>query len=51
MVGPIALGLVTDLFGADAALTTAALLLVAVALLFARFAPETYRASRPELAG
>ena len=46
VVGPIALGVVADLAGADAALAGAAVLLVAVALLFARFAPETYRAGR-----
>ena len=43
VVGPIALGLVTDAFGAGAALGTAATLLVAVAVLFAMRAPETYR--------
>lgn len=47
VVGPIALGLVTDLAGPDAALGGTAVLLVVVALLFARFAPETYRAGRP----
>ncbi|MGH7400696.1 MAG: MFS transporter, partial [Candidatus Rokuibacteriota bacterium] len=46
VVGPIALGLVADLAGADAALGGTAFLLVAVALLFARLAPETYRAGR-----
>ena len=46
VIGPIALGLVADLAGADAALATTALLLTAVALLFARLAPETYRAAR-----
>jgi DHA1 family multidrug resistance protein-like MFS transporter len=43
VLGPLALGLLTDLFGADAALATSALLLTAAALLFARHAPETYR--------
>lgn len=43
VVGPIVLGLLTDLFGADVALATAAVLLVAVASLFARYAPETHR--------
>jgi predicted MFS family arabinose efflux permease len=43
VVGPIALGLATDLVGADATLGGAALLLAATALLFARFAPETNR--------
>ena len=46
VVGPIALGLLTDLSGPDSALATAALLLVAVALLFARFAPKTHRGGR-----
>jgi MFS family permease len=44
VVGPVALGLATDLFGADATLGVTALLLVAVAALFALRAPETYRA-------
>lgn len=44
IVGPIALGLLTDLFGANTALATTAVLLVAVALLFARLAPEPHRA-------
>jgi len=43
VVGPIALGLAADLAGVDATLGGTALLLVAVSLLFARFAPETYR--------
>ena len=47
VLGPIALGAVTDLFGADAALTTAAVLMLAVAALFARFAPESYHGARP----
>lgn len=41
VLGPIALGLVADLFGADVALAAAAVLLAAAALLFARYAPET----------
>jgi DHA1 family multidrug resistance protein-like MFS transporter len=44
VLGPLALGLITDLFGADAALATAAALLAAVALLFGLYAPETFRA-------
>jgi DHA1 family multidrug resistance protein-like MFS transporter len=44
VLGPLALGLLTDLFGADTALATSALLLTAAALLFARHAPESYRA-------
>ena len=43
VLGPIALGLVADLFGADVALATAAVLLAAAAFLFARYAPETRR--------
>ena len=46
VVGPIALGLAADLAGANAALAATAVLLTAVALLFARLAPETYRAAR-----
>jgi fucose permease len=43
VVGPLALGLVTDLFGARTALALAAVLLAVVATLFWRLAPETYR--------
>ena len=46
VVGPIVLGLVADLAGVDAALAATAVLLTVVALAFARFAPETLRASR-----
>src|SRR5581483_5722855 len=46
VVGPIALGLAADRAGADATLAATAALLVAVALLFARRAPETFRAAR-----
>jgi hypothetical protein len=46
VVGPIALGVAADLAGADATLAATAALLVAVALLFARLAPETFRAVR-----
>jgi MFS family permease len=46
VIGPIALGLVADLAGADVALSGTAALLVAVALLFAGLAPETHRARR-----
>lgn len=42
VLGPIALGLAADLAGVDATLAATAALLVAVALLFARFAPETF---------
>ncbi len=41
VVGPLALGLVTDLFGPDTALGATATLLVVVGVLFARLAPET----------
>jgi DHA1 family multidrug resistance protein-like MFS transporter len=43
VVGPIALGAITDAFGSETALAATAALLVAVAVLFARFAPEPYR--------
>ena len=46
VVGPLTLGVATDLLGADIALGATAALLVAVALLFARLAPETYRDTR-----
>jgi len=46
VVGPIALGLAADLAGANAALAATAVMLTAVALLFARLAPETYRVAR-----
>jgi MFS transporter, DHA1 family, multidrug resistance protein len=46
VVGPIALGVVTDLFGADTALTMSAVLMILVAALFAHFAPETFRSAR-----
>ena len=44
VIGPLALGAITDGFGAEAALATATVLLVAVAALFGWRAPETYRA-------
>jgi MFS family permease len=43
VLGPLVLGAITDVFGADVALAIAAALLAAVAVLFARYAPETYR--------
>jgi DHA1 family multidrug resistance protein-like MFS transporter len=46
VLGPIVLGLVTDLLGADTALASTAALLAVVAALFAWRAPETYRAGR-----
>ncbi len=44
VLGPLVLGAVTDLLGADVALGSTAILMIAVALLFARLAPETWRA-------
>ena len=44
VVGPLALGLITDAYGAGVALATAAVLLAAAALLFAGCAPESHRA-------
>jgi len=46
VLGPLALGAVTDLLGADVALGSTAVLMIAVALLFAQRAPETWRAGR-----
>lgn len=46
VVGPIALGAAVDLFGPQRSLLASALALVAVGLLFARYAPETYRGIR-----
>ena len=46
VLGPLVLGAVTDLMGADVALGSTAVLMIAVALLFARLAPETWRAGR-----
>ena len=46
VICPIVLGIVTDLLGADAALGGTAVMMVAVAILFGRLAPETYRAGR-----
>ncbi len=43
VLGPIVLGIVADLFGADVALAAAAVLLTAAAILFGRYAPESYR--------
>ena len=48
VIGPIALGAAADLFGADATLGVTALLLVAVSLVFWRFAPESFRPSGSE---
>jgi MFS transporter, DHA1 family, multidrug resistance protein len=43
VVGPIALGVLADFFGASVALTVAATLLAATGVVFARFAPEPTR--------
>jgi len=47
VLGPLALGLIMDLFGATAALVVAAGLLVMAGIAFAAWAPETYRARAP----
>ena len=47
VLGPIALGLATDLVGADATLGGTAVFLVATAVLFARFAAESHRRADP----
>jgi multidrug resistance protein len=46
VLGPLALGIITDAFGASTALVVASALLVMSALLFARFAPEKYVPAR-----
>ncbi|MBM85221.1 MAG: MFS transporter [Rhodospirillaceae bacterium] len=43
VVGPILLGLIVDMQGADAALFLSTFLLITIGAAFARFAPETYR--------
>jgi len=45
MVGPIVLGMLADAAGAQSAVFVAASALVLTALLFARWAPESYRAT------
>ena len=47
VVGPIVLGLLTDVLGARSALATGAGLLAAVGVLFARLAPETHHPGHP----
>jgi MFS transporter, DHA1 family, multidrug resistance protein len=47
VVGPLVLGAAADLFGVNAALAGIALLMTTIALLFARFAPESHRRARP----
>ncbi len=46
VIGPIGVGLVMDGLGAQAALISAAVLSVAVGMLFLKFAPETYRGGK-----
>lgn len=48
VAGPLLLGFVADIFGANIALTITAALLLVVGLCFARFAPETYRRQQSE---
>ena len=43
VVGPIALGVLADAFGAEVALTAAAALLAGTGVIFARYAPEPHR--------
>ena len=45
VAGPLALGLIADVFGAMAALILAAALVIASGVAFALFAPETYKGS------
>ena len=44
VIGPIALGFISDIYGPDMSLAVTAALLMLVGLAFARFARETYRA-------
>ena len=46
MIGPLALGLIVDIWGPVTAIVTAATLLVMVGATFALFAPETHRGRR-----
>jgi hypothetical protein len=46
VVGPLVLGVVTDLLGAGAALGGTAIMMGAAAVLFGRLAPEAYRPGR-----
>jgi len=46
VVGPIGLGLLSDLAGAPSALVFCAMAITAVALTFARFAPESHRGAK-----
>jgi MFS-type transporter involved in bile tolerance (Atg22 family) len=43
VLGPLALGIIADGFGAPSALGVAGVLLILSAMLFGRFAPEGYR--------
>lgn len=51
VIGPIGLGLLADAQGPETTMYLCAGLITAVGLLFARFAPESYRAGRPPGAG
>jgi DHA1 family multidrug resistance protein-like MFS transporter len=44
VAGPLLLGIIADLFGANVALASTSAMLLVVALLFARYAPDPYRA-------
>lgn len=46
VVGPIVLGVIVDLYDVTVALILAAVLMGAIAIMFARWAPETYAARR-----
>lgn len=51
VAGPLALGLLVDLYGATTALVTAAVLVMLSGLAFALFAPETYKGSAAAKSG
>jgi MFS family permease len=46
VLGPLALGLATDVLGANLTLAATAMILAGSALLFARYAPESHRPDR-----
>ena len=48
VIGPLVLGMLVDGVGVTPTLIVAAFLMMGVALLFAKFAPETYAARRPQ---
>ena len=47
VIGPLLLGALADLFGPVSSLATAAVMMVAMGLAFAAFAPETHQARKP----